>query len=268
MRRPARHPRLPGARAPLALLASFACLALACLALPAFAAEPPLPSPQGFVNDTAGAMGDWAAKTEALCREIERTTSAEVAVLTVKTTGGIALEDYAQRVFDRWGVGKKGKDNGILVLVAVDDRRMWIATGYGVEGILPDGRVGEIRDRAMLPLFREGRFGEGIHAGVSRLGDALRGEGAAPPAGPRRDSAYPALSMLFLAILILLALSVFRIFHAGRRGPAGRGYRRYDDGRFGGGGYWGGFGRGGFGGGGFGGFGGGGGGGGGAGGRW
>lgn len=224
--------------------------------------------PRGFVNDTAGAMGEWAERTEALCREIERATSAEVAVLTVKTTGGIPVQDYAQRVFDRWGIGKKGKDNGILVLVAVDDRRMWIATGYGVEGILPDGRVGEIRDRAMLPLFREGRFGEGIHAGVSRLGEALRGEGAAPPAEARNDFAPPALFFLFLALL--LALFVFRIFSAGR-GGAGGSYRRYDGGwggGWGGGGYRGGFGGGGFGGGGFGGFGGGGGGGGGAGGGW
>ena len=210
-------------RRPGLLFLALAFLALACL--PSGAQETEVPGPSAFVNDTAGTMGDWAGKTEALCREIERSTSAEVAVLTVKTTGGIDVQEYAQRVFDRWGVGKKGKDNGVLILVAVDDRKMWIATGYGVEGFLPDGKVGEIRDRAMLPLFREGKYGEGIHAGVSRLGDALREAGTSPAGEPERESSPPSLFLLFLALLLVLFL--FQIFSAGRGGGAsGRRYRR------------------------------------------
>jgi uncharacterized protein len=248
----------------------FFLVACACAALPAPAEEPAIPLPVAYVNDTAGVMGDWAERTEALCREIERLTSAEVGVLTVKTTGGIPVQGYAQRVFDRWNIGKKGKDNGVLFLVAVGDRKMWIATGYGVEGVLPDGKVGEIRDRVVLPRFREGKYGEGIFEGVSSLGSVLRGVDAPIPAhrSARVSPAYFLAGSLFFLLLILYLfrdtlLDIVEDYKEGRL-PNYRGYGGGD----GGGGFWGGFGGGGFGGGGFGGFGGGGGGGGGAGGGW
>ncbi len=242
--------RLANVRAFLAAL-----LLLSLPGLPA-AAEAPLPEHRGYVTDAAGAMGDWAAKTEALCREIERKTTAEVAVLTVRTTGPLPAQQYAQEVFDRWKIGKKGKDNGVLVLVAVDDRKMWIATGYGVEGVLPDGKVGEIRDRVMLPAFRQKQFGEGIYLGVSAVGHVLGAGTGAPAENRKRYGGGLASALLFiLAVGFLILRSLFV-------GPFGS-YRRG-----GGGGYYGGFGGGGFGGGGFGGFGGGSSGGGGAGGGW
>src|SRR5512139_1335262 len=171
------------------------------------ASDPVIPAPTGYVNDRAGVMGDFAGKTEALCREIERATGAQVAVLTLRTTEGMAPQQYAQRVFDRWKVGKKGKDDGVLVLVAVDDRTLWIATGYGVEGVLPDGKVGEIRDRYLVPAFRQGRFGEGIHDGVAAIG-AVLGVGKAPPArgaAGRRGLPIPLeLVLLFGYIIVYL----------------------------------------------------------------
>jgi uncharacterized protein len=88
------------------------------------AAGPVIPAPTGYVNDRAGAMGGWAEKTEALCRDIERATGAQVAVLTVRTTEGMAPQQYAQLVFDRWKIGKRGKDDGVLILVAVDRHRV------------------------------------------------------------------------------------------------------------------------------------------------
>jgi len=224
----------------------------------AAAAEPSIPSPAGYVTDAAGAMGEWAAKTEALCRDIERRTTAEVAVLTVPTTAPLTAQEYAQTVYDRWKVGKKGKDIGILIVVAVTDRKLWIATGYGVEGVLPDGKVGGIRDEVMLPRFRSQAYGEGIYEGVAAIGRVLGG-GPVREGGEnrrrKRSIPRPILLVLFLlAIPVLLLRSLF-----GRRYP-GSGYH----GGFGGGG----FGGGGFGGGGFGGFGGGSSGGGGAGGGW
>jgi uncharacterized protein len=204
-------------------------------------------------------MGGWAGKTEALCRDIERATGAQVAVLTVKSTEGVPPQQYAQLVFDRWRIGKKGKDDGVLVLVAVEDRTLWIATGYGVEGVLPDGKAGEIRDRYMVPAFRQGRIGEGIHDGVAAIGAVLGGGNPPPARGAtgRRGSPVPFWLVFLLAPLVVILL--FRAL-AGRV-SAGRGRH---------GGYFssGGFGGGGFGGGGFGGFGGGGSGGGGAGGSW
>jgi uncharacterized protein len=236
---------------------------LLLLAAPVLCAaeEPAIPKPAGYVSDTAGIMGEWAGKTEKVCREIERQTTSEVAVLTVKTTVPLEAQQYAQQVFDRWKIGKKGKDNGVLILVAVDDRKMWIATGYGVEGVLPDGKVGEIRDRILRPLFRQGRYGEGIYMGVKTVGSVLTGGKMEAPKGVARKSRGIPLPILLLLLLVAVPYLIFRSFLAGPFGGTRRG----------GGGIWygggGGFGGGGFGGG-FGGFGGGGSGGGGAGGGW
>ncbi len=252
-----RHPT----RAPLA---GFLFLLLA--ALSAAAAEPPIPRPAGYVNDTAGAMGEWTARTETLCRQIEAKTTAEVVVLTVRSTAPLPAQQYAQDVFDRWKIGKKGKDNGVLVLVAVDDRKMWIATGYGVEGILPDGKVGEIRDRVMVPAFRQGQYGEGIYLGVAAVGNILSAGAIAVPEAARKSRATRGwLSTIGLVLAVIVFL--FLRFMQSVPYP---GYTRRGGGRFGGfGGFGGGgFGGGGFGGGGFGGFGGGSSGGGGAGGGW
>jgi uncharacterized protein len=237
-------------------------LALILLLLPAglpAASEPPIPAYQGYVTDTAGVLGTWAGQTEELCRDIERKTTAEVAVLTVRSTAPLPAQEYAHKVFDRWKIGKKGKDNGVLVLVAVDDRKMWIATGYGVEGVLPDGKAGEIRDRIILPLFRGGKYGEGVYRGVEKIGTVLGGGGGTPPGPPSVSDE----SLFFIALIILFLLLVFswvlRIYKYVSSGWGGSG------GHTGSG--WG-CGGGGFGGGGFGGFGGGFSGGGGAGGGW
>jgi uncharacterized protein len=235
---------------PLAIL--FLAAASVCAA-----AEPAIPSATGYITDTAGVLGEWAARTDALCRDIERQTTSEVAVLTVATTAPLDAQQYAQQVFDRWKIGKKGKDNGVLVLLAVDDRKMWIATGYGVEAVLPDGKAGEIRDRLMLPLFRQKRYGEGIYVGVASIGNILSGGKIAAPKGARKRTGLP----LPVQALLLLAGLAFIFVRSILAGPFGA-HRR------GGGYYGGGFGGGGFGGGGFGGFGGGSSGGGGAGGGW
>lgn len=237
-------------------------LALILLLLPAglpAASEPPIPAYRGYVTDTAGVLGNWAGQTEELCRDIERKTTAEVAVLTVRSTAPLPAQAYAQNVFDRWKIGKKGKDNGVLVLVAVDDRKMWIATGYGVEAVLPDGKAGEIRDRIILPLFREKKYGEGVYRGVEGIGTVLGGGGGTPPGPPSVSddgSVVIALLILFLLLVFSLVLRNTKNGSSGWGGPGGLA-----------GSGWG-FGGGGFGGGGFGGFGGGFSGGGGAGGGW
>ena len=202
------HPRFGDFRIPVVFLAVLAVLLL--LAAPAAfsAEEPAVPKPAGYVSDTAGVMGEWAAKTEALCGEIERRTTSEIAVLTVKTTVPLDAQQYAQQVFDRWKIGKKGKDNGVLILVAVDDRKMWIATGYGVEGVLPDGKVGEIRDKVLLPLFRESRYGEGIFLGAKAVGSVLAGGQVDAPKKERRKKGFslPLDLILFLLFGVLSAL--------------------------------------------------------------
>ena len=261
-----------------------------------FGASPAVPSPAGPVTDLVGLLdrGTQQRLTQIL-EQVRARTGAEMAVLVVASTAPDTIEAYSMAVFDQWKIGQRGKDNGLLLLVAVQDRRMWITTGYGLEGILPDGRIGEIRDRTILPSFRAGRYAEGILRGSEALAAVIlaqTGGAAAEPAskaGARKRSPQvgSAWTGTLLAIFVLLILFSIAASAADRRaalrgrgarsrrsaalpwwigGGLGGGYGGWS-GRSSGGWSGGGFG-GGFGGGGFGGFGGGGSGGGGAGGSW
>ncbi|MBI5710934.1 MAG: TPM domain-containing protein [Candidatus Eisenbacteria bacterium] len=263
----------------LALLAAFAPHAAA----PGASDEPAIPAPAGYVNDLAGMMPEAArAKLEAFLDQLQRKTGAEFAVLTVKTTAPLDPAEYKVKVFERWKPGRRGQDNGLLLLVAEQERRIWFETGYGLEGTLPDGLQARIIREEMRPRFRAGDFAGGITAAVLRAaariaaekgvtlewdGAALRYDGGAR-AGRVPLVLWIAILVFLVAIVSLsLAAQAGGMFYpyAGRRGRRG--------GWFAGPGGWGGGfggGLGGFGGGGasFGGFGGGASGGGGGGGSW
>jgi uncharacterized protein len=237
-------------------------------ALTAVAAEPPLPAPQGFVTDLAHVIpAATAARITALATQLRDETGAEIAVLTVDTTAPLDDFNYALRIAEAWKPGRKGEDTGVVFLVAVKDRKVRILVGYGLEAILPDGLIGEIRDREIVPAFRAGDIGEGVWRGVVALatriaaarGARLDGAPASRPAGQPQSGG---LVFLVLVIVIIAVMVYLTTFAPGVR-ARGRGYGGY--GGFGG--FGGGFGGGG-GGGGFGGFGGGSFGGGGAGGSW
>lgn len=130
-------------------------------------AEEKIPSPVGWVNDFAGVIdSEYRNKIERIIEEIERATSVEIAVATFQSIAPYDEASYARLVFDNWKIGKKDKDNGVLILIAVTERRWRIETGYGLEGILPDGLCGEIGRNHMVPYFRQGRYGEGIYNAV------------------------------------------------------------------------------------------------------
>jgi len=276
-------------------LALFVCLLLVTgFAGRVFGAPPALPSPAGPVTDLVGILDQQIRQrlTQFLDQVRER-TGAEIAVLVVASTAPDTIEDYSIAIFDRWKIGQRGKDNGLLFLVAVQDRRMWITTGYGLEGILPDGKVGEIRDRAILPSFRAGQYAEGIVRGTDALAAVILAQAGGATTEPlarvgaRKRATHFGRTGTLLAIFVVLILFSVAASATDRRavlrgravpsrrsrwlpwwigGGLGGGYGGWSGGRSGG---WsgGGFG-GGFGGGGFGGFGGGGSGGGGAGGSW
>ena len=100
-------------------------------------------------------------------------TEAQIAVVVIPSTEGVPVADYAVEFGQKWGVGKKEKDYGVVFLVAVKDRKMFIATGYGVEGILPDGKVGRIRDQNITPFFRKGEMAKGIINGTLALAQEI-----------------------------------------------------------------------------------------------
>jgi uncharacterized protein len=133
------------------------------------------PTPQGAVTDEAGVL-DAKARAElgALLRDVEQQTSAEIAVVTVPSLDGMTVEEYANRLFKAWGIGKKGRDNGVLVLVAPTEHKMRIEVGYGLEAVLPDGLAGQIVRTECLPRFKEGDYARGLHDGVARVAAIVR----------------------------------------------------------------------------------------------
>ncbi|MFN8644150.1 MAG: TPM domain-containing protein [Candidatus Binatia bacterium] len=127
---------------------------------------------------------------------------------------------------EAWKVGKKGEDTGVLVLVAVDDRTVRVVTGYGVEGVLPDGPVGAIQDREMVPEFRAGRMGEGIWRGVAAMAQRIAAERGvalagvpAPRQAPRAQEILLWLIVLAVALLIVVSRAAVAPRHPPRRRP-------------------------------------------------
>ncbi len=134
---------------------------------------------KGYVNDYTGTLPqNVQTELNGILKQLETKTGAQIAVVVINSTEGVPPSDYAVEFGQKWGVGKKDKDNGVVFLVAVKDRKMFIATGYGVEPILPDGKVGRIRDNLVLPHFRKGDMGKGIINGtLSIVQEIAKAEG-------------------------------------------------------------------------------------------
>jgi uncharacterized protein len=142
-------------------------LALAALLLLTIAspmmnhAADPFPKPKGLVNDFANVISpQYEQKLTQLTGELLKKTEVPVVVVTMPDIGGEDYNEYANRLYEAWGIGRKGDDRGVLVFVTLKERKMRIETGYGLEGIIPDGLAGEIRDKYMIPYLKQDRFGE------------------------------------------------------------------------------------------------------------
>jgi uncharacterized protein len=245
-----------------------------------------LPKPNDYVNDYAHVLSaETIAKLDRICAELDHSqANAQVAVVTVRNLDGEDAADWANQLEDKWKMGKKGSDRGVLVLLAVDDRKYRIDVGYGLEGILNDAKVGDI-GRAMVPALRMQDYDSAIFGAVGRVAQVIATDAHVtlsdelPNPPPVRQQHHEGgladLIPFIVLILIFLGFGGLRLlFGMGLLNSALGGRRYGGGGPFIGGGGWGG-GGGGFGGGGgssggggFGGFGGGGFGGGGAGGSW
>jgi len=116
----------------------------------------------GYVNDFANVIpSSYEEQITRICRELEQKTTAQIADVTITSLEDNYIEDYAVRLFEKWGIGKKGKDNGVLILNAIKEREIRIEIGYGIEGIIPDGLAGEIRNQYLIPNLAKGDFGKG-----------------------------------------------------------------------------------------------------------
>ncbi|MGI4886307.1 MAG: TPM domain-containing protein [Janthinobacterium lividum] len=235
---------------------------------------PARPDPPRLVNDLAHLMQPQEA--DALEQKLvayNDSTSSQIAVVTVPNLGGNEIADYAEQLYRAWGIGQKGRNNGILVLVAQQEHAARIQTGRGLEGAVPDALAKRIISNTLVPAFKQNQYYAGLDRGTDQLIALARGEYKADPADAQ-DSGQGGGGPGFGLIIVIL-IAVFIFIQISRRGGGGGG-RSGGFGGFGGpiifgglgGGGGGGFGGGGGGGGGFGGFGGGDSGGGGASGNW
>ena len=250
-------------------------LALLLLAGPAGAqTTPPRPNPPRLVNDLAGLMQPAeAAALEQKLVAYNDSTSSQIAVVTVPSLDGDEIANYAQRLYEAWGIGQKGKNNGILVLVAKEERQARIQTGYGLEGAVPDALAKRIISNTLVPAFRQNQYYAGLDRATDQLIALARGEYKADPRDAQGEGGNGPSFWLITGILVLVFFLLSRGGGRGGRGNRSRGggfvppiiFGDFSGGRGGFGG-WGGGGGGG--GGGFGGFGGGSSGGGGASGSW
>lgn len=141
-----------------------------------------VPFLSGRVNDLANVIpADARQRIEQKLAGFEQKTGAQVAVLTVPSLEGEAIEDFSLRVVEAWKLGQKGKDNGVLFLIAPQDRRMRIEVGYGLEGDLTDLETNKIMDNVVAPNFRNGDYGGGIERGVDGILAALQGQEVVAP---------------------------------------------------------------------------------------
>ena len=190
-------------------LARFLLLLAFLLSLSGGALSLEVPSPEGYVNDHANLLSQTEkARLDSLLRRFEAETTNQVVLLVLPSLEGDSLEDFSMRVAEAWKPGQKGRDNGVIFLVAVNDRKARIEVGYGLEGALTDAQSGRILRNLVFPAFREGDYAGGIQAGLVGILQSIQGEFTSRPAGgmvPTRKARARASSLLLAASAVAAA---------------------------------------------------------------
>jgi uncharacterized protein len=205
------------------------CAALLLLAAPANGAESlaSIPNPRvqngTWVTDTSATLSAPAvAQLNERAAAFERDTSGEIAIVVIRSLDGLTIEEAAVKLFQMWGIGKKDRDNGLLFLWSTGDRRVRVEVGYGLEGALPDGKVGAILDQYVIPRFKAQQFDQGVLDGVAALITAAKSEplALASPSTESYDEAGGGarwLQALFLSPLGVVAFVGYRKWRRLRR---------------------------------------------------
>jgi len=205
-------------------------VALLGLLLAPAAAEPKLPELSGRIVDEAGLLsGQDSAAINAELAALEEKSSDQLAVVTLKSLQGYPIEDFGYQLGRKWGIGQKGKDNGVLLIVAPNERKVRIEVGYGLEPVLTDALSNIIIQNAILPEFRRGNYAAGIRAGVRDIKDVLLGDAEAVTERAktkRRSSQSGTLQLiLFLfwaALIVYIIWAVYRSSLSGQSLVGGR----------------------------------------------
>jgi uncharacterized protein len=154
------------------LSASVWILSLLCCGT-LFAADLASLKPQGYVSDFAGVLDQGSrAAIERYCADVETATGAQMAVVTVETLDGQPIEDAANTLYRQWGIGKKGKDEGVLLMLATKDHKSRVEVGYGLEPVLTDGIVGSVL-REMRPSLQQNNYAAALQSGASEIGQKI-----------------------------------------------------------------------------------------------
>jgi len=221
-----------------------------------------IPKPYGYINDFAETMSArQEAELEDICRRIDRATGAQMVVVTIPDLADESSSDVRTRLFEAWQIGRKNDNRGLLILHALEERRIEVEVGYDLEPVITDSRVGAILDREALPAFRGGKFYEGYHNTIAAFYELARGDasarpgddayrsGAAPSGGQGGSKKFPLKTLLMAPIFLYLLirhprLLIFMLLSGmgGRRGGSagggsfGGGFGGFGGGMSGGGG--------------------------------
>jgi uncharacterized protein len=200
-------------RAALAIVIAIACVSAA------IARADDIPFLSGRVVDDANILSQGERdRLTAMLKAHEQETTNQIVVLTVPSLGDDSVEEYAVKVFEKWKLGQKGKDNGILVVVAPQEHKMRIEVGYGLEGTITDGTAGEIIRTWMTPAFKAGNFDKGVEDGVAAIISKIDGRPVdrTPAVAPGASSSHGAAPMtmpqrLLFGAFIFVMLGIFTV---------------------------------------------------------
>lgn len=174
--------------------------------------------PVGYVSDFANVMNPAdRVTTEKLLTELEQKTGAQMAVVTLKSLEGGQIDDFASRLFARWGIGQKGKNNGVLLLCATGEgrgNRLRIEVGYGLEGVIPDAVAGRILDTFVVPAWSQGQYGSAAANGAAAIAQRIASDRgvvlSGMPEHVQRASKEQSLSWVHLIFILLFIVVVIR----------------------------------------------------------
>lgn len=192
------------------ILCVLVSLLIACLSVSESRADlKPIPPLRGPVTDQVGVLGAVKAELEVKLRKLKEEKGSEVAVLVVDTTAPETIEQYSIRVVDQWKLGRKGVDDGVLLLVAVQDRAVRLEVGRGLEGDIPDVTNFRIIQEQVVPRFRQGDIPGGVDAGVQSVINRIYGLDLPPPTS---DQSEPGGAWLLLVLFFFFVGSVLASF--------------------------------------------------------
>lgn len=172
-------------------------------------AQLPVPAHNGrWVHDEAGVLSqETVMQLEGALKAHRDSTSTQIAILIVRSLEGASIEDYTLRVAEAWQIGQKGKDNGVLLFISIDDRQIRTEVGYGLEGVLTDAMSSRINRNEIAPYFKQGNYDDGVKAGVIAIIKTIQGtytNDDPAPARKKKGGRSPLGTIIFFIILIII----------------------------------------------------------------